>query len=646
MVLRLAALTAIAVAVVWTFSPVARFAFLNWDDGTVLVQNPALAFPGVVAWAFTTTFMEHYQPLSWLVWAAIKAAFGLDPRTFHLTNVVVHIACVLLVWVAGRLVLGRVVPDLAPRTRETTAMAAAVLFGLHPLRVEVVAWLSALPYALALAFVLASLAAYLHASGRHAVWWVAALVLYAASLASRPVALGFPIVLVVLDAWGRSRAARASLARTWPFAGLALAAAGVESLARVPGLNDTPWLYRLQSAAGAPFVYVWHTVLPVALTPLDVLPERPAADPVLTVGALIAVTLLTLAAWKTRRAWPALSAAWIAYLALLAPAAGLVPSGLQATADRYAYVPGVVLALVAAGAGAQWAAHGRARLRIVAAAFAMLSLLSALSTRRALSPWSDSVSLWSRVVALDQTNDVGLYNLASALAEAGRPDEAARRYRELLALQPAHGAAKANLDLIDAARLEAEGNAAAARGDLAAAAGLYGQAIALDPKRTHSQAGRGMALATLGRGSEAIPALREAWRQDVRDPAVPNALAVLLLQAGQAREARGVLERALAMHPQDVGLAHNLARLLATSTNEFPDDAGLALRLARAVVDATGDRDPRAMETLAAALAANGRMKDAIEQSARAAALATAQGDHELAVQITARGRAYRSTGQ
>ena len=96
--------------------------------------------------------------------------------------------------------------------------------------------------------------------------------------------------------------------------------------------------------------------------------------------------------------------------------------------------------------------------------------------------------------------------------------------------------------------------------------------------------------------------------------------------------------------PSDHPIAHNQARLLAMGGTE-QKDAALALRLANAVVEATGGRDPRAMETLAAALALNDRRAEAITVNARAAALATAHGDHELAGQITARGRAYRRPG-
>ncbi len=630
----------------WTFSSASNFAFLNWDDEAVILQNRALEWPGVLTWAFTTTYMEHYQPLSWLVWAGFKHAFGLDPSAFHVANVIAHIACVLLVWLVARLVLTRAQADLTQRTRDAAAFAAALLFGLHPLRVEVVAWISALPYALALALTLASLAAYVragvHTSQR---WWMAALVLYAASLMARPVALGFPVVLIGVDVWLLQRSARASVRKVWPFAVFAVLAAVVESTARVPGLNDASWVVRLQWASSAPFVYLWHTVAPLGLTPLDALPLTPVARPGVMAAALLALVAVTVAAWTFRHRSPTALAAWVAYLALLTPAAGLVPSGLQLTADRYTYFPGVVVAMFVAGSVASWAARRSARISLATAAFLIVALACVFATRRTLAPWSDSISLWSRVVALEPTNDVGLYNLATALAAAGRAQEAEVQYRQLLTLQPGHASARANLDRLAAARLEGEGNASAARGDFAHAAERYQQAITLDPGRTHSHAGRGMALASLGRASEAIPALREAMRQGEREPAVPNALAVLLLQIGETREARTVMEAGLRDHPNDVNLAHNLARLLATTPGLGDADRALALTLARAVVESTRGRDPRATATLAEAFAANGRFAEASTTNARAAGLATAQGDHELAVQITARGARIEAPG-
>ncbi len=646
MLARILTVTAIAAAVAATYWPALGFAFLNWDDPRVIVSNPSLDFPGAWRWAFTTFHLEHYQPISWLVWAAVNAGAGLDAAWFHAANVAIHALVSVLVWAVGRQVLARAVPDARASWRDAAALAAALLYGLHPLRVEVVAWISALPYALGVSLALASTWAWLSASAPGAARSLGpAVVLFAASLAARAVALGLPAVLVILDTWLHRRSVRASVMRALPFAGLAVASAGVEYLARAPGLAETPWLYRLQSAASAPFVYLWRTLLPVALTPLDVLPLDPVGSAAIAAAAAMALAVVSAAAWHWRCRWPSLAAAWACYLALLVPAAGLVASGQQATADRYTYLPGIVVAIATACAGLHAVAGQAGRARALAAVAIVLLIPSTLVTRATLAPWADSVSLWTRVVTLNPTNDVGLYNLGVALAAEGRQDAAADRYREALAVNPAHADARTNLALLDAARLEREGNDLAARGSLADAVSRYEQAIALDPARRHSRASLGMALASLGRTSEALPHLREAFRQGETDATVANALGVLMLQAGEPQEARVVFEQALAVHQTDIGLAHNLARLLATTPGLERKDAELALRIARAVVDATGGRDPRAMDTLAAALAVNGQMAEARATSARAAALAEAQGDHELAVQITARGRAFRNPG-
>src|SRR5262245_60794487 len=101
MLRRLAACMVIVAAVWWTFAPVREFAFLNWDDDAVVAGNGALDRPDVVQWAFTTTHMQHYQPVSWLVWAAIKHSAGATPAAFHTANLIAHIACALLVFIVS-----------------------------------------------------------------------------------------------------------------------------------------------------------------------------------------------------------------------------------------------------------------------------------------------------------------------------------------------------------------------------------------------------------------------------------------------------------------------------------------------------------------------------------------------------------------
>ena len=201
-------------AVAWTYFPAAGFAFLNWDDQSVILRNPSLGFPGVPRWAWTTTYMEHYQPLSWLTWAAIKAGFGPDASAFHVANIAAHAVCVLLVYAAARGVLTTRACPTASATLRTRSRLSRRPCSLVCTRSGLKSWPGS---------------ARCRTRSRWPCSWlrlsricerrrrtptrlpVAALVLYAASLAARPVALGFPVVLVVLDVWLLKRRARTSL---------------------------------------------------------------------------------------------------------------------------------------------------------------------------------------------------------------------------------------------------------------------------------------------------------------------------------------------------------------------------------------------------------------------------------------------------
>jgi Flp pilus assembly protein TadD len=538
----------IAGIVAGVFARTLAFGWLNWDDQQVFVRDAALHAPGLAAWAFTTTLIDHYQPLGWIAWGGLDRLSALTPAAAHALNVVLHVGCAVLVFaLARRLGLGG-----------RTATFAALLFAVHPLRVEVVAWASAMPYALALLFALASVLAYL------AGMTTTAILCYALSLLARPVALGLPAALLALGWWTAARTGgrlqRATVVRSLaPFFALAVVGAYLEAHARPTAtLADIGIPARLTLASTAAFRYLWKSVVPVGLTPLDPLALHPQADLILIAagtGGLVGITALV---WRLRRTHPGALPAWVSFVALLAPAMGFVPSGLQATADRYTYLPAVPLSLFAAAlisdalprlAPTRWV--------LPAAATAIVGLLAATSIRQS-QYWRDSVSLWTRAVQVTPASDVALYNLGSALAEAGRRDEAIARYEDVLRIVPDHDNARRNRDVLRAAALEDAGNSLAAAGRLADAIERYRAAIALDAARTHSQAALGMALVQSGRAAEALPYLREAVRLGTPEPSVANALAFSLVQTGRTTEACDVLLAARARFPSDDDIRRNL----------------------------------------------------------------------------------------
>src|SRR5207248_340591 len=253
------------------------------------------------------------------------------------------------------------------------------------------------------------------------------------------------------------------------------------------------------------------------------------------------------------------------------------------------------------------------RSRTPAVALAMLALVAAAGTIafRQTAYWRDSIALWARAADVDRRDDVATYNLAIALAEAGREDEAIGRYEETLRLVPDHDLARKNLAILKATQAEREGDRLAQAGRFEEAGDRYADAIALDGRRLHAHAARGMLLARRGRLREAADDLRQAFDGGVTDVEVPNTLAFALAQTGDSAQAAAVLTRAAAAQPDNINLKHNLARLLATSDDPRVRDGARALDLALEVNRRTGDRDPRALDTLAAAYAVVGRFDEA-----------------------------------
>ncbi len=606
---RYAAAAAVAAITFLFFLPVLSFPFLNWDDHEVFVRNEALHAPGVVSWAAATTFMEHYQPLAWIAWAAVDRVVSLTPAAAHAMNVVLHALCAGVVFLLVR----RLVDDgLAYGGRHggppdgehggpakaghykgpakavahggpakaghykgpaeaghyeagvAAAALAALVWAVHPLRVEVVAWASAMPYALSLLLALAAALAWIE--GRA---WPAA-IFAALSLLSRPLLLALPAIFFLLRR-PRNNGERTALAVT---ATAAVAAALAESSARLTAsLAEFPAGARLTLAATAPWRYLWRTIYPVDLTPLDPLALTPQTSVVAIVLGVGGIAIVSALAWWMHRTWPLVAGAWAVYLMLLVPAMGLVPSGLQATADRYAYAPAVAfsVALVAfmtralsrvgqAGRVGRVGSGSMGQVGAIVLPVAAVATFGTLAWRQS-GYWRDSVSLWTRAVEVDSRNDVALYNLGSALADAGQPGEAMKSYERVLTIAPNNEAARRNLRLLQAAQFEEEGNWAASKRDLAAAVRSYDVAVRLDPKRTHSHAALGVALVELGQPAAARPHLQAAIDQGVNDPAVPNALAYVLSQAGDDAQAIAILRAARQRFPDDPNIARNLASL-------------------------------------------------------------------------------------
>lgn len=489
---------AVTLVVCW---PVVDNAFVNWGDERELVQNAGWKgfSPAHLGWMFTRIHMGHYQPLTWLTFALDYRLHGLDPRAFHATGLLLHAACAL---VAYWLILDLL--ELAGAVRRGTgywaariaAAAGSLTFSLHPLRVESIAWaserrgpLSALCFLLAIRFWLA----YARSGGGQRKHYVAALLLFLASLLAKELALTLPAVLLVLDVdpLRRLPPGRRWSVTTWrpllleksPFFGLALVWAVISARSSTQSavahsLAEFSIPQRLaQTFYGLAF-YPWKTLVPIDLSNLYPLPRR--LDPLEArfIVSAIAVLAITAALAALARRLPSGLAVWVAYCVMVLPVSGLVQTGHQITADRYSYLPAVGLGAVTAGALLAGWRRGGAPMRIALILLTLLTLGSlSRATRGQIAVWRDSETLWARAIAVDPTSAIAHNNYGVVLDRAGRLELATEHLSRATELDPEYVEALLN-----------HGSALAKAGRFADAASRFEAALAVDPSNRKARA--------------------------------------------------------------------------------------------------------------------------------------------------------------
>jgi hypothetical protein len=488
----------VAAVVAAVFVPALGNGFVNWDDEVNITSNPH--FRGFDAsriwWMLTTPVLGQYIPVTWLSLAVDHALWGLEPRGYHATNVFLHAVNAALVFILARRLLGAL--------PLSASVVAALAFGLHPLRVESVAWVTerrdVLSVCLALLAVLAWLAASAREGGVRRRWLAASLAAYAASLLSKQLTMTLPLVLVILDVYPLRR--RAWLEKV-PYAGLGALGALVALLA-IRTASVTAWEQyglpaRLAMTVFSLAFYLSRTLVPLGLSPLYELPATvdPLAAPFLL--SVVVVVALTAAAVGLRRRAPWFTAAWAAYVVMLGPVSGLVHAGLQLAHDRYSYLACLPWALLAgAGFGALQDAWRARRLTPPVAAAATAAAVAVMAawgylTVAQVPVWRDSLALWGTAVALDPACAACRSNLGRALSEAGRLDEAADELRQAIALRPERPAPHNSL-----------GSVFHRQGRLVEAAREWSVAVRLGPRQAEPLNNLGVLHAELGRFDDAV----------------------------------------------------------------------------------------------------------------------------------------------
>src|SRR5437867_4559767 len=361
----------IALITVAAFLPALQNQFVSWDDAENFLDNPHYRGLGwsQLHWMWTT-HQSHYIPLTWMTHGLDYLLWGMNPFGYHLTSLLLHAANAVAFFFVVRRILKRALPGPSERGHALTVSAgvAALVFAIHPLRVESVAWVTERRDVLSGLFYLLTILLYLRACEREARgrgrYWLS-VAMFGCALLSKSMVVNLPVVLVILDVYPLRRlggsigwwseAARRIYIEKIPFVLLAAAASAIAVMAQfsvhaAASLAELSVPGRLAVSAYGLSFYLWKMVVPVNLSPLYELPPtvNPWAPPFfLSYGLVLAITAIILA---LRRRVPGLPAAWLAYIVVLLPVLGILQSGPQIAADRYTYLAGLGWAVLA-GAG-------------------------------------------------------------------------------------------------------------------------------------------------------------------------------------------------------------------------------------------------------------------------------------------------------
>jgi Flp pilus assembly protein TadD len=565
----------VALATFVAFLPALRGEFVNWDDDKNFLDNPHYRGlgPAQLRWMWTTFHVGHYVPLSWMTLGLDYSLWGMDGRGYHLTNVLLHSANAALVYLlARRLLLPARVNRGEPRAGRIALMAAvaALLFSVHPLRVESVAWITERRDVLSLLFYLTSALLYLRSCEpiqSRRVWYRLSIAAFGCALLSKATAVTLPAVLLLLNVhpltrlvkrvgsgggapW-RDASARRVHREMAPFALLAAAAVGMTFVVLHHVERLRPPLGFAQKLAVSTWslaFYVWKTVAPVGLAPLYAMPRDidPRAARFLLSYAVVGA--LSVGAWLARRRWPDLTAAWVAFLVTVGPMLGLVQNGPQIAADRYTYfaAPWVAIFLVR-GLSSLPGTLGRTAAGLAGLALVVLATL----TWKQCEIWQDSTSLWTQVLQVEPDSPIAHNNMGNLLFTQMRLDDAIEHYHLAIAAAPTY--AEAHNDL---------GVALCKQGRFRDAIVEFQQALAANPANSEAHNNWGIALGAMGRPAESIEHFRAALAINPANADAEMNLGNALMSLGRMDEAIDAYRAALRVRPDDVEARASLDRAI------------------------------------------------------------------------------------
>ncbi len=434
---------ALAAVTLLVYLPVCRYPLVNLDDPDYVQDNPLLRAGPIEA--FTTIHAGYWIPLTWISYQLDDRLFGYSPGAFHRTNLLLHVANGVLLFLLLKRMTGS----------PWSSIGVAALFSLHPLQVESVAWITERKDVLSIFFGLLALHAYVgYAAAPGRARYLLVVLWFTLSLLAKPMLVTLPGIMLLLDYWplqrwdpapravgARMPGARWLLLEKTPFILLAAAFACTTVLGQRQGdavrsLEEFPLTARLGNAVVSCVQYLESVVWPVDLAVFYPHAGTPPIYQVVGAAALLA-GITTLVLWRFR-CEPYLAVGWFWFIGTLLPVSGILQAGWQGRADRFLYFPSIGLFLLACCALAHRFGSSLAARRTLAGIAVCLFALLAVQTREQVGYWQNSVILWEHARQVTPDNFYTRFSYGAALLDAGRVEEAAEQFARAIELKPDH----------------------------------------------------------------------------------------------------------------------------------------------------------------------------------------------------------------
>jgi hypothetical protein len=446
--------------------------FQVWDTQRYVIDNPnikALTWENI-RWMFTSFHVANWHPLTWLSHALDYALFGLDPWGHHLVSILIHcLNTVLLFALVIVLISFKSSAENAlrfvPVNNKTLLVAgvAALLFGIHPQHVESVVWVAERKDVLCLFFILLALLSYVFynavcATKKRFYWYLATLWFFVLALLSKPMAVTFPVILLLMDVYPLKRTSitaslqhnRVSYQRLVvekiPFFMLTLFSVIITILAQHDGGSISAFEHlgieiRLLNAGNSLIFYISKFIFPIGLSPFYPYPSYrsfqeyyPSLIPVI---AFFLITFVCSYLWTKKKYYWLIT--WLFYLVTLSPVIGIIQVGIQAAADRYVYLPTIPFYILLS-VGIVNLLYGvkiskTIKVVIIISCFCASFLLFQLTQKQTFI-WKNEFTFWNYIVAYAPNSAKAQFNLGDVYLKNDQYEKAAEHYHNAISLQP------------------------------------------------------------------------------------------------------------------------------------------------------------------------------------------------------------------